>query len=245
MKILIRKIHRWLGLLMALQIIAWMLSGFYFSLFPIQQIRGEHLTRPVAGLDATMLQQARFDASVSSELAEHLDGDYSMESLRLVSIHDRVAWRVSGDLDNRPFARLLDSASGAVLPMLSAEEAVRTGRWWLHEAAGDVSVEWVEEAPANRDIRAGMLPAWKISVTEPEDLNLYLHPWTGEILARRTARWRLFDFLWMLHIMDYDEREDFSHPLLQVAAFLGLVVALSGLVFWLLTTRLFRRRNPA
>ena len=45
MKIFFRKLHRWLGLLMAAQIIAWMASGLYFSLFPIEHIRGEHLTR--------------------------------------------------------------------------------------------------------------------------------------------------------------------------------------------------------
>jgi hypothetical protein len=42
--------------------------------------------------------------------------------------------------------------------------------------------------------------------------------------------------------MDFDTRDDFNHPLLQVAAFLGLLVALGGFVLWALTTRLFRRR---
>ena len=52
MKRLVRKLHRWLGLLMALQIIAWMASGLYFSLFPIAEIRGEHLTRAPEGIAA-------------------------------------------------------------------------------------------------------------------------------------------------------------------------------------------------
>ena len=50
-------------------------------------------------------------------------------------------------------------------------------------------------------------------------------------------------FLWMLHIMDFDTRDDFNHPLLQIAAALGLIIALSGVVFWAMTTRLFRRRR--
>jgi hypothetical protein len=47
----------------------------------------------------------------------------------------------------------------------------------------------------------------------------------------------------MLHIMDFDTRDNFNQPLLQVAAALGLVIALSGVVFWAMTTRLFRRRR--
>ena len=67
----------------------------------------------------------------------------------------------------------------------------------------------------------------------------------GELLARRTDRWRIFDFLWMLHIMDFDTRDDFNHPLLQLAAVLGLIIALSGVVFWAMTTRLFRRASSS
>jgi uncharacterized iron-regulated membrane protein len=85
--------------------------------------------------------------------------------------------------------------------------------------------------------------AWRAVFDRPESLRLYLDPWTGEILARRTSRWRLFDFLWMLHIMDYDTRDDFNHPLLQIAALAGLLVALSGLVYWFLVNGTRRRRR--
>ena len=43
--------------------------------------------------------------------------------------------------------------------------------------------------------------------------------------------------------MDFDDRDDFNTPLLQVAAVLGLLVAMTGLVFWAMTTRLFRGRK--
>jgi len=77
---------------------------------------------------------------------------------------------------------------------------------------------------------------------QPHPVNLYIEPWTGELLARRTQGWRIFDFLWTLHIMDFDTRDNFNHPLLQAASALGLVIALSGVVFWAMTTKLFRRR---
>ena len=43
--------------------------------------------------------------------------------------------------------------------------------------------------------------------------------------------------------MDFSERDDFNHPLLQIAAALGLIVALGGVILWLLTTSLFRNRK--
>ena len=36
------KIHKWLALLMALQILFWFVSGLFFAVFPIQQVRSEH-----------------------------------------------------------------------------------------------------------------------------------------------------------------------------------------------------------
>jgi len=43
--------------------------------------------------------------------------------------------------------------------------------------------------------------------------------------------------------MDFENRDDFNHPLLQVAALLGLLVALSGMIFWAITTTLFRKKR--
>jgi hypothetical protein len=244
MKIFFRKLHRWLGLLMALQIMAWMLSGFYFSLYPIAEIRGEHLTRPAESLAREDLGAVAISAAVGNSLDEHFRQDWELVSAGLVRQGDMPYWRIEGITGGNPFVRLV-GPDGRVKPRLSAVEAERRASSLLTTSIDEPVVTWLETAGDNQEFRGRALPVWKISFGEPENLALYLHPWTGEILARRTDRWRLFDFLWMLHIMDFDTRDDFNHPLLQGAALLGLVVAASGLVFWLITTRLFRRRrNP-
>jgi uncharacterized iron-regulated membrane protein len=243
-KIFLRKLHRWLGLLMAVQIIAWMASGLYFSIFPIQEIRGEHLTRPAQSPGREQLGKAVSPTVVMRSIDAHFGSDWTLHSARLVSIDDEVYWRVAGEAGTGPFTRLVGPDGSGVVPQLGSELAGRKAQAWLKEPTQIAAVEWLEPRSAGSEFRGRDTAAWKVSFNEPESLNLYLHPWTGEILARRTDRWRIFDFFWMLHIMDFDTRDNFSHPLLQVAAALGLIVALSGLVFWILTTRLFRRRKP-
>ena len=66
---------------------------------------------------------------------------------------------------------------------------------------------------------------------------------SGRVRAVRTDAWRWFDFLWSLHIMDYEEREDFNHLLIQVLAVMGLATVLSGLTLFALTTRLSRKHT--
>ncbi|MGL0160473.1 hypothetical protein O6128_23755, partial [Salmonella enterica subsp. enterica] len=62
---------------------------------------------------------------------------------------------------------------------------------------------------------------------------------TGERLATRHTLWRAFDVMWMLHIMDYRTREDIGNPLLRIAAILGLLLTVAGLVLsaWALRGR--------
>jgi uncharacterized iron-regulated membrane protein len=242
MKKFFRKLHRWLGLLMAVQIVAWMVSGLYFSLIPIAQIRGEHLTRDAEKPDVQQLSMLPDPSAVGQVLDRQLEPGWTLTGLSLVSNNGKVAWKAQGVTGDQAFARLIGS-DGEIAPRLTAEGAEQHARDWLLEPAGDAQVEWVSVAESGSEIRGRPLPIWKISFNEPETVSLYIHPWTGELMARRTDYWRVFDFMWMLHILDFDAREDFNHPLLQVTAFLGLIIALSGVIFWAMTTRLFRRRN--
>ena len=237
MKRAVRKIHRWLGLLMLVQLLAWMVSGFYFTLHPIVEIRGEHLTRAAdpftpGDLDSTVPLRA-----IGAALSAEFGAEWRLETVGLFSSGDRLCWRAEGIAGDQPFRRLVALDGSAVLPDLAAAEAARRAVGWLRSPAEPVSISWIDAGGGGHDLRGRSGPAWKVTFEQPDAIDLYLDPWTGELLARRTDRWRLFDFMWMLHIMDYDAREDFHHPLLQAAAVAGLLVAISGLAFWLLTRR--------
>ena len=238
-----RKLHRWLGLLMVVQIIAWMASGLYFSIFPIEEIRGEHLVKKPGSLEAEGLSQMSSPMELNRQLEKHFGSGWELTSFSLVSHAGQMAWRVGGSAHGDAFRRLVASDGTGVLSVLSAEEAAQVAQGWLLDATEPRAIEWLESASPGSEIRGRNLPVWKVSFDEPESLNLYLDPWTGEILARRTTRWRVFDFFWMLHVMDFENRDDFNHPLLQVAALLGLLIALSGVIFWALTTPLLRNNN--
>ena len=243
MKRFLRTAHRWLGLAMAAQIVAWMLSGLYFAWFPIETIRGEHLTRPAPPVTPEAARAAGLPDAVLAGLDEALGAGWRLEGVTLASFGGASAWRVSGTVGDQPFRRLVD-ADGRVRPPLGETAARLRAESSLAAPAPVHGLEWVEAVPRGDEYRSGPLPAWRVQVGGEEPFRLYLDAWTGEVTARRTARWQVFDFLWMLHILDFDTRDDFNTPWLQGAAFAGFLIALSGVVYWLLTTRLFRRRVP-
>ena len=153
MKKLLRKVHRWLGILMALQIIAWMASGLYFSLIPIAEIRGEHLTRPAESLNRADLVAAGSPDAVHRALDEHFGSDWELSSAQLAASADRSLWRVEGQVGGQRFARLVDAGNERVLAMLTAEEAQGTATARLRVAAPVSNVEWVETVPPGAEIR--------------------------------------------------------------------------------------------
>ena len=68
---------------------------------------------------------------------------------------------------------------------------------------------------------------------------------SGALLAVRTAQWRWFDFMWGLHIMDLQTREDTHHPILIVmAAFAGIGTILGLVLLPLASRRTQKGKTP-
>ena len=45
LRVLVRKIHKWLALIVGLQVLLWTASGLFMSFVPIEKIRSEHLAK--------------------------------------------------------------------------------------------------------------------------------------------------------------------------------------------------------
>lgn len=85
-------------------------------------------------------------------------------------------------------------------------------------------------------------PAWKVEYAR-DNLAVYVVVNTGEISARRSGLWRIYDTMWALHIMDWRDHENFNHPLIIVTAFITFISFVAGVV--LLPFRIRFRRNIA
>jgi uncharacterized iron-regulated membrane protein len=228
------RLHRWLGLVIALQLLAWSLGGLYFTLFDIETIRGTADAVEMAPVSIE-LPAVLADAGAVARIAGR-----EVVAAVLTTRRGRAVWELQGP-EGRPLV-LADPGDGALIPPVTSGEAERIARIDFRHPAGIVEAVWIESDPP-LEFRGGRLPVWQVVLDHPKKVTLYIDPVNGEVLARRSRKWRIFDFFWMLHIMDYSEREDFSHPLLTAAALLAVLSALSGVLLW--GYRIFRpRRQP-
>ncbi len=235
-------LHRWLGLLISIQLLAWSVGGFIFSVLPLDNVRGERdvgasLFAPMSEAMVGALPEA-IGAQVAQLRMEHAD-------LATISLQDRglgPAWEVR-DTDGEFVARL-DALTGEPLVILSPDEARRLA---LRDFAHDVealSVELIESDPPS-EYRSGALPAYGVRLDHPKRPRLYIDASTGRVAARRNRSWRVFDFFWMLHTMDYGGRDNFNHLLLTVFSVLAIATSGSGLALWGWRAQSrIRRRQP-
>ena len=102
-----------------------------------------------------------------------------------------------------------------------------------------MKVALINEVPG--EIRGRKPPLWRADFDGWNKPTLYFSAQTGELLSRRHELWRVFDFVWMLHIMDYDTRDNVNNTLLRVFTWGAVAMALSGA--WLLLYSFPRRRR--
>ena len=126
-------------------------------------------------------------------------------------------------------SKLIDAKTAELLSPLSqklAEEVVRS------RYAGDAKI--IKTTLLDQPVIEYRLryPVWRIDFDDKDQTSFYVSPDDGSLKAVRGNIWRVYDFLWMLHIMDYSERKNFNHWWLVVAAFLAVSVTLSGFVLF-------------
>lgn len=209
-------VHKWLALLVGIQIVFWVVSGLFFTLFPIEQIRSEHLIRPAPAQVV--------DMSNLPPLAE-LHGPQGELPTKLT-----IERRASGQVIVAEFAAaapaLYDAADLRRLSPLSDDQASAIARTHLMLSSAPIGVERVtKETPEYR----GAVPAWRVRFAEG-GLSVYVAENTGAVTARRSDLWRLYDTFWALHIMDWQNHEDFNHPIIVVVTWLTLLSVIAGVV---------------
>ncbi|MFC4346291.1 PepSY domain-containing protein [Kordiimonas lipolytica] len=224
----IAQTHKWVALILGLQLIAWTAGGVVMSWIPLNEIRGRHNAAEQTPLalpaDAAALMPAQALANAAGQPATQLTyRDLLGTPVALMTLLD-------GSLELR------NAATGALMSPLSKDWARRIADADFAPEADMASVTLLDKHVI--DYR-GPLPVWQITFADAENTNIYVSPTEARVVGRRTDRWRLFDFFWMLHIMDYDEREDFNNPLLMITALSALLFSVSGIC--LLFFRFYRR----
>jgi uncharacterized iron-regulated membrane protein len=229
--------HRWIGLVVGVQLLAWSVGGLVFSLLDIEAVRGH---RERVEESPPPLDTSRVSLSPDEAFAAARAGGISTDDVSALRIRPRFGRVVYELLDAKGACiGAVDAESGGAIPTITAKQAEQAALRDFEPEAAVVSVTLLEgDAPS--EYRGGPMPVYRVDLDHPGEPHLYVSPVTGDVLKRRNKLWRWFDFFWMLHIMDYKNRESINHWLLTGASVLAVLTSASGLGLW--WWRLPRRR---
>ena len=174
-KITLRKFHKYISLLIAIQLLLWTVSGIYFSFNKIENVRGEQYL--IAEVEASIADK---------RTVEKLGFESAMQIVK-----DRT--------------------------LLQPQ-----------------TIEIINDPQRGSEYRGRELPLYKVVTLSNagKEINVYQDPFTGEIVAIRSAQWRIWDLMWGLHIMDWVDRDNIDNLLLKIFSFIALFTSISGVILF-------------
>jgi len=227
--VIARTMHKWLALVIGIQVLIWLASGLYMVVVDIDFIHGDPLVKnmqePVVVPDTPALGMAGLTARFPDATRIDLRPVMGKTFYAVTTAEKRY---------------LVDPESGVIKSPLGEKTASEIARYHFAGEAPVINASLITSDPP-MEIQTRRLPLWRVDFDDRFATSFYIDPYNGSLATRRHQYWRIFDFMWMLHIMDYEERSDAHNPLLITAQFAGLTFATSGL--WLLFYSFSGRRK--
>ncbi len=230
-----RKTHRYLGLFIGVQFLFWTIGGLYFSWNNMDDVHGKTL------LDKT---EHIFDFAYEEPVKKWLD---YLEQTDAKPIHTIEGIAVNQDsllrISRFDDSKLINLSQHTIQSSLTKEQCVSFVKSRLYENIAIVKVEYLtkEDITNGHEYRGNHLPVFAVSLDHPSNTKVYVHPEMAKILKVRNDNWRRFDFLWMLHVMDFKTRDQITNWTLRIFSVFGLFTIFSGLYLFYVSSPTLRK----
>lgn len=214
----LKKLHKWISLLLGIQVLLWTVSGLVLSSINPDKVSGREWVKTVSNTPQIIN---------SNDLLEPADLDPSLlENATGVSLEIKDG-RTVYMVGQPQSTTMIDAATGAVITISELDAKLRAQQ----DFGGKGGVLSVERGTApDLETRNSTGPYWRVNFSDKANTSIYVSVSTGDILERRNTYWRVFDFFWMLHIMDYAAHEDINNSLIIIVGLITIWLGISGFI---------------
>ncbi|MCP9757348.1 hypothetical protein EGI26_19475 [Lacihabitans sp. CCS-44] len=232
----IRKVHRFLGVALGIQFLFWTMGGLYFSWSDMDEIHGDHQKAHIHPLGADL------DLASPQAIIEKIKVKDSINfvfDLKLIQIFGEPLYQITysklHDRDKK--IQLANAQTGELRNALTENEAVNIAKNSFSKEAEISKVEYLTTTNGHHEYREQPLPAYAVTFGHSSGTTVYVAAELGTVQKFRNNKWRVFDFLWMMHTMDYQSRDNISNWLLRAFSVFGLFSILSGFILFFVSRK--------
>ena len=219
----LRKIHKWVGVVIGVQFLLWAMSGAAMAIISMDEVAGGAMSEHA---EPGALPTISGWANVQRQL-----GQEPVTAMNIRALPDRQVIQATTGRG----IELFDAGSGEPIK-IDRSSAAAIAKAMHPEGSSPSRVAAITELTLA--VREHELPIWRVDFADKKRSSYYVSGTTGAVLERRNDSWRWWDFFWMLHNMDYAKRTSFNHPLIIMAGFAMAWLAVTG--FWLLFRTMWR-----
>jgi Cu(I)/Ag(I) efflux system membrane protein CusA/SilA len=227
-----RQYHKWLMLFLGVQFVIWSVTGAYMVFFNIDYIHGDTLVKN----HQTKMSTQNIKLSLTKLVARYPEA----KNIEMGIFIDQEVYRFT---DNE-LKVLVSATTGKQLSPLTESEAIIAAKH-LYTGSGSVeSVELIKDNPPfelSRRVHSA-LPAWRVNFDDLGSPALYISATNGKLLAKRHNFWRIFDWMFNFHAMDYIDGA-IDNWLLFWTTLFGIFASITGLI--LMYFRVFKANVDA
>ena len=230
-------LHKWLGLIVGLQMLAWIFGGMLFVLIPFQPI--------IKGGDYFSAVKIDFNNYNIMSIGTVVNKYPKATSIMLSNIGDTPVYKVL--VDNKYI--FIDAVRGSVINKPTQNSIINHANAMYTGGGNIVSVKYIDENNADElksflivDELGGKTNIWQVEYDDFVGSRLYFLDTTGEFYKYRNNAWVVYDFFWRLHVMDYKEGEYFNGTLIRIVSVLSFILTLTGLIM-LFYARFLKPKN--
>jgi uncharacterized iron-regulated membrane protein len=232
-----RTLHKWLMLFLGLQFVIWSVTGTYMVFMHIDYIHGDSLiSNPQTNINPDKLEYS---------LANLLQTYPKAEQISVGKLMQQDVYRFAIPTKTATQQLMLNAQTGERLSPLNQTTAIALAQYYYlgNEPITDVSL-LTDNPPF--ELSARHLPAWRINFDHFSTPSIYISADSGLVVAKRHAFWRLFDWMFRFHVMDYGDAEEIDNQLLFWIALISTLAAVSGLTltYFRVLRRTKNKRKP-
>lgn len=205
---------------LGLQFLIWSITGLYMVSMDIHYIHGETML--------TNTQQPINLTQVNYDINDLLNAYPTAKNIELLTFLDTPIYGFSDDKQKH----IINASTGKAIDPIDQQRAEMIAKHAYATQpipiASTKLLSTKEQVPSELSPRH--IPVWQVTFDRFASPTLYISQQTGAIVTKRHSFWRIFDWMWRFHIMDYDDGENVANWFLLLIASLSLIGSLTGIV---------------
>jgi len=222
--LLLKKLHKWLSLLVGLQLLIWLGTGLYFNLMNHQKASGnKYRQQPaVAQVDVSRLVEPQLVLSKVRQVVSLKQVSLLAKPIYLLThekglySHFKNKYSLVNAYTGKPV--VIDETMASELAQSSYK-----GKSTIRSA--------IKLSPPYEDIPREQNDVWQINYADEVNTRIYVDAGSGRIVKHSNDDKRFADIFFMLHFMDYGTEGSFNNVQIIIFAIFTLFFALTGFIW--------------